>query len=304
MILKKNETINCNKIIFVYLYRNTDNMISGRRERVVISCVTFETVKITDPIKFYEATRVHLIHYIRNPDSPNGKIYAEFHDRVCEIINDNTTAFVEVVSHKENVNDFTAMLRTILQIVEKENQKEEPVDVFVNISAGTSEYAAAAAIASMMMPNTIPFSVRTDLYQVDEMEKVKRTFYENEKPVGLSKSVKPPRRLPKYSMPIPDRNIVLGLRLLNDMNKNKHPPKGPEMIRILKDNNLWRREVDKDIPNDQCSGDNNSRSDSVYYYRDYVSRWLSNEWVYRDDFKKRYFLTEKGEIVLGTFYYP
>lgn len=274
-------------------------MGSGRRERIMISCVTFETVKITDPVKFYDATKVHLIHYVRDPESDNGKIYTEFYNRVCELIRENATSPVEIVDHRENVNDFTAMLRTVLQIIEAENKNDEPLDIFVNISAGTSEYAAAAAIASMMMPGTIPFSVRTIDYQVKD---VRGTFYENSKPVGLTRSVQNPKCLPKYTMPIPDKNVVLGLKLLDDMNKNKRLPKGPEIIKVLKERDLWRRETAESSSDSNHFKNNISRSDSVYYYRDYISKWLSHGWVYRDDFKKRYFLTEKGEIILDTFY--
>ncbi|AIZ56867.1 hypothetical protein Mpt1_c09940 [Candidatus Methanoplasma termitum] len=275
-------------------------MVSGRRERIVISCVTFETVKITDPVKFYDATKVHLIHYIKDPQSENGKIYMEFCERVCELISENATVPIDIIRHMENVNDFTIMLRTVLSIIEEENKKDEPSDIFVNISAGTSEYAAAAAIASMMMPGTIPFSVSTVEYKVKD---VRGTFYDlNDKPVGLTESVRDPKCLPKYSMPIPDRNVILGLRALDEMNKKKLSTKGPEVIRVLKDLDIWRREGGE-VVFDNKGKVKITRSDSVYYFRDFVEKWISNGWVYRDEFKKRYFLTDEGKIVLDTFYY-
>jgi hypothetical protein len=273
-------------------------MGSGRRERIVISCVTFETVKITDPINFYDATKVHLIHYVKDPSSDNGKIYIEFCERVCEMILENATIPVEIIRHMENVNDFTTMLRTVLCIIEEENQKDEPSDIFINISAGTSEYAAAAAIASMMMPGTIPFSVSTVDYQV---KNVKETFYENDKPVGLTKSVRDPKCLPKYSVSIPDRNVVQGLRILDEMNKKKLSTKGPDVIRVLKESDLWRRDSGE-ITFDYRGMTKITRSDSVYYFRDFVDKWISNGWVYRDEFRKRYFLTDEGKIILDTFY--
>lgn len=273
-------------------------MSSGRRERIIISCVTFETVKITDPVKFYDATKVHLIHYVRDPLSESGKIYTEFFERVCEIILENATIPVEIISHVENVNDFTSMLRTVLCIIEEENQKDEFPDVFVNISAGTSEFSAAAAIASMMMPGTIPFSVSTTDYQV---KNVREIFYDEETPVGLTKSVRNPKCLPKYSVQIPDRNVVLGLRILNEMNKKKLSTKGPDVIRALRESGLWRREAGE-INLDNHGKIKITRSDSVYYFRDFVDKWLSEGWVYRDEFRKRYFLTNEGKIVLDTFY--
>lgn len=264
----------------------------------MISCVTFETVKIAEPVRFYEATKIHLIHYVKDPQSENGKIYAEFYERVCEMIHENATAPVEIIRHMENVNDFTTMLRTILCIIEDENDMDEPSDIFVNISAGTSEYAAAAAVASMMMPGTIPFSVSTVEYQV---KNVRETFYENKKPVGLTRTVRNPKCLPKYTITIPDKNVVQGLRILDEMNKKKLPTKGPDVIRILKESNLWRRE-EGEIVFDHRGKIKITRSDSVYYFRDFVEKWLSNGWVYRDEFKKRYFLTDEGRIILDTFY--
>jgi len=273
-------------------------MISGRRERIVISCVTFETVKITDPIKFYDATKVHLIHYVKDPSSDNGKIYIDFCERVCEMILENAALPIEIIKHEENVNDFTAMLRAILSIIEEEKQKEEPSDIFVNISAGTSEYAAAAAIASMMMPTTIPFSVSTVDYHV---KNVREVFYEKDKPVGLTRSVRNPKCIPKYSISIPDRNVVMGLRILNEMNKKKLPTKGPDVIRVLMDSGLWRREKGE-IDFDKGGRIKITRSDSVYYFRDFIDKWVSNGWVYKDEFRKRYFLTDEGRIILDTFY--
>ena len=45
-------------------------MVSGKKDRVVISCVTFEVAKIVDPVLYYEATRVHLLS-----TSQEGDIY-------------------------------------------------------------------------------------------------------------------------------------------------------------------------------------------------------------------------------------
>ena len=275
-------------------------MGTGRRERIVISCVTFETVKITDPIKFYNATKVHLIHYVKDPQSKNGAIYTEFFERVCKMISESAPTPVEIIKHIENVNDFTTMLRTVLSIIEEENRNDEPSDIFINISAGTSEYAAAAAIASMMMPGAIPFSVSTDKYTVNN-DMVRKLYYEDGAPVGLTKSVRNPKCLPKYSISIPDRNVILGLRILDEMNRKKLPTKGPDVIRVLKESNLWRRDEGEIIFDNQGRIEI-TRSDSVYYFRDFVDKWVSNGWVYRDEFRKRYFLTDEGRTVLDTFY--
>jgi len=43
-------------------------------------------------------------------------------------------------------------------------------------------------------------------------------------------------------------------------------------------------------------------SEAVYYWRDFVNRWLQKGWVEIDDLKKRYSVTGEGRIVLDTFY--
>ena len=40
-------------------------MIESKHLRIVIACVTFETVKIVEPAKYYKADKVHLLHLAR-----------------------------------------------------------------------------------------------------------------------------------------------------------------------------------------------------------------------------------------------
>ena len=160
-------------------------MVSGKKERVVISCVTFETVKISDPVKFYDATRAHLIHYIREGLDPSRTaIYREFYDKVADTIR-KSGRDVEIIEHNEIVSDFTVMLRTILSIIDSEKRNGD-CDIYVNISAGSSEYAAAATIASMMSKGVIPFSVGTDSFTISSDEDIRQVYYVNNEPMGLT----------------------------------------------------------------------------------------------------------------------
>ena len=264
--------------------------ITGRRERPIISCVTFDTIKVSDPVKLYDATKVHLIHYIFDPTSEKGKIYQKFYDRVCYLIREKSQN-IPIIEHNANVTNFTEMLKTVYGIIENEYDLNPSSDVFVNISAGSSEYAAAAAIASMMFPGTIPFSVATDKYQVEETDIY---FNKEGNPVGLAKSVKEPKVIPKYQVNSPDEKLVLGLKILNCLNDSGTPPKGPIMIYLLKKNKLWRR--------GEFPEESRNRSEAVYYQRDFVNLWLSENWIYKDKYTKKYYLTECGMIVLKTFY--
>jgi len=272
-------------------------MATGKRKLVMIACVTFETVKITEPIKFYDVNKVHLIHYVKDPGSRNGMVYREFYDEVCRIAGKDSDNKIEMIEHEERVSQFLPMLKLILEIIDKELSTKDPVDLYVNISAGTSEYTAAAVIASMMNPDVIPFSVSTDQYTVRD-EKIRSAFYRDGMPVGLTETVFEPIIMPKYSMPMPEKNLVLGLRMLGEMIKAKRNVKGPNVIKALKENGLWRR-LGEDTGHDNTKP---ASGDSVYYHRDYVSKWISNGWVEKDEFRKRYELTEEGKRIIDTFY--
>ena len=78
-------------------------MVSGRKDRVAISCVTFEVAKVVDPIEYYEATRVHLLS-----TSSEGDIYREFLDEVCRRISDYSkrTQIVRHISQKDEEGNY------------------------------------------------------------------------------------------------------------------------------------------------------------------------------------------------------
>jgi len=275
-------------------------MGSGRKNRVVISCVTFETAKITDPIAHYQATHVHLIWYAKDPYGESGKMYKEFFDRVRELITEQSPFEVEIYEHNEKVYDFAVMLRTVLAAIQDEKKRSADSDIYVNVSAGTSEYAAAAAIASMMT-GAIPFSVGTKEWTIKD-DDIRKLYYENGKPIGLTKKARDPYVMPCYSINIPEEHLVLSLRLLNERNKNKMPVSGSKIIAALKDKDLWLRGQMVFDDDGRTRKTDKSRSEAVYYQRDFVDKWLKYGWVRKNELNKRYEITGEGENILATFY--
>ena len=269
-------------------------MSNGRKERIIISCVTFETVKISDPVNFYDATRAHLIHYIKKGlDESRVRIFTEFYDRVCENIR-KSGRDVEIIEHNEVVSDFSIMLKTILSIIDSE-QKRGDCDIFVNISAGSSEYAAAATIASMMSKNVIPFSVGTRRFTISDEEDIKRTYYVDGVPVGLTSSTKEPKILPVYVIERPPEHLVKGLRVLKEELGRKHSTSSSKMGPLLKEKGIWIRDSD-------VSEEREKQSYALNYHRDFMKKWLEMGWVEKDELRKKDIITEKGMNVINTFF--
>ena len=247
----------------------------------MVACVTFETSKVVEPALYYEINKAHIIHYVKDPTSENGMIYDSFCQRVCELLREESPREVEVVIHNERVSDFSVMLRTVLSIIQSENDSEEGCEIYVNISAGSPEYSSAATVASMMVPGTIPFSVGTQEYTVPT-ERIKDVYFVDGMPVGLTKSTYPPRTMPIYTINIPEEHLVRG-----------------RMVQALKDAGLWYRDTESDDPDRKS---NQRQTEAVYYQRDFITKWSRNGWIRKDELRNRYLLTEDGINIINTFY--
>lgn len=271
---------------------------SGRKKRIMVACVTFETSKVVEPALYYEINKAHIIHYVKDPDSESGKIYDSFRRRVCERLESESPREVDIVEHNERVSDFSVMLRTVLSIIQMENSGEEGCEIYVNISSGSPEYAAAATVASMMVPGTIPFSVNTKEYTVST-DRIRDVYFVDDQPVGMTKTTYPPRTMPIYAINIPEEHLVRGLRILGHRNEAKLSVTSGRMVEALKEAGLWYRDTESDDPDRKA---NQRQTEAVYYQRDFISKWLKNGWIVKDDLRNRYVLTESGTTVIGTFY--
>lgn len=278
-------------------------MSSGRKRKIMIACVTFDTVKITDPIKFYQVEKVHLIHYVSDKtDSTKKKIYQGFYDEVKNQI-EKMNPKPEIEEHNKKVYDFSEMLATVLSIIREEIKLENPKkefhkeesEIFINTSAGTADYSAAATIAAMMhWPKTIPFSVPTKEYMIKN-EKVKEVYYDGEKPVGLAKAVNNPIKLPTYTIEMPKEHLVMGLRMLHNRLGKKESVSAKNMVADMRRNNIWYKDAPK-------SSKNPDQTDAVNYTRDFMNVWIKNGWVKKNDNTNKPVITEDGLRVIQTFY--
>ncbi len=262
-----------------------------RRRSVMIACVTFETVKISEPVEFYGANQVYLIHHVYDPSPDN--VYQQFYDRTVELIAASVPK-AEVHEVDCPVTDFIGLLREINGIVAREKGLQEEPEIRVNLSAGSPEFTAAAATASMMDPCLKAFFVRADGYTVPQ-DKVREVYYKDSKPVGLTSSVKGVDPMTEFSIKMPDENLVRALRLYQEHVTNVRLY-STEFISILKEAGLWNKKYGM-IPRTPEQEKNN---DKVYFQRAYVDKWKEQGWVARG--ANGYELTFKGKTAISVLY--
>ena len=282
-----------------------DDNKSKRIDRIVISCVTFDTVMITDPIEHYDATKAYLVHYSKKDDDE----YNECFKRVLEILEEGFNTVVsdygmsefgydsgsigaEIKKQKtlnvidvncERVYVFQDMLRVLFSIIRKERSISSKNPIYVNVSAGTSEFSAAALIASMMFENVEAFSVGTMEYTIVGMDPYRDR--ETGKFIGISKAVYPPRPINGFKLSQPEKNFILALRLYNEMGF----PSATKMIRALKDKGLWN------------SPDGELSNEKMRYQRRYIDEWVKDGLIEKNG-RGKYSLSPEGEFAIKTYY--
>ncbi len=294
-------------------------------ERIVISCITFDTIKITDPIIHYDATKAYLVHYCDKKGNSEKTFYNELFDTVLEILDEHyDTTLLEynveecryeeaktgsetvlidrpskklvkeltVVDVNEVVYDFNVMLKTVFSIMNFERKFDEDSKnpIYVNISAGSSEFSAAALMVSMMFDNVEVFSVHTR----EHMIKDEQHYYENGRFVGLAKSVKEPVPITNFTIPRPDKRLILSLKVYFDLGC----PSATETIREFKEYSytengeiikLWNWD-EKELPNEK-----------MIFQRQFIDRWVSEDLVDRIS-RGTYELTNHGRFTIDTYY--
>jgi hypothetical protein len=303
-------------------------------ERIVISCVTFDTVKVTDPIIYYDATKAYLIRYNKDGDR-----YEEVFSRVKDILKErfNTTVLkydvdrdvyeADPVDKKRNgertdagkiikeltivevnkpVYRFKTMLETVFSIIdnERKDSKDRENIIYVNISAGTSEYSAAALIASMMFDDVKVFSVPTKEFMVDGAG----MHYHDEdgKFVGLAKAVEDPSPINEFSIPKPDKRTVLSLKVY----VNEKFPSATRMIDALKSYtcveggktlNLWDWDTVEDSEKGLHHKERKLSNEKMKFQRQFIDRWM-NDGLIRRVGRGDYKLEPHGKFAIDTYY--
>jgi len=247
--------------------------------RVVISCVSFETVKVVEPILYYRADKAYLIH------SSTKRPYIDFFNEVVKQLKKKRIPCEEIDIY---YGDFSLVMKSVREIIRKEKAKGN--HVYVNIGAGPQVYSSAAMIASMM-EGAVPFNAPTEEWTVKDATKV---FYEDGRPVGNARKVKDPVRIPVFDVNPPDPQLVRGLSIWKQITEKWKIRPTREIMASFEENGL----IDDIWEDDRRK--KHSQSALMRYRRNYLEKWESEGWIQKDR-RGKYSLTDQGEMILEIF---
>jgi len=245
-----------------------------------MDCVTFETVKVVDPAKYYKADKVYLFHKALE------KPYSDFLEKVENELED---CDIQYRSVKAEINHFPKIIKELMKAIEKE--RRDGNHVYVNVSAGTHVFCAAGLIACMMKGGN-PFYAPTKNYSVkyDEIEDV---YFEDGEPVGLAEEVEDPEEILCFNLSNPDENLVRGLKIWKREKEKRGLMTYSTIIEKFNQEGLMEDIYEEDRRKV-------SQSSIMEYRRNYLDKWIENGWLKKLD-RGKYELTEDGKRILEVF---
>jgi len=248
--------------------------------RIVMDCVTFETVKITQSANHYKADKVYLFHRaVKEP-------YSDFLEKVEKELEKKG---IEYQSIETEINNFSEIIKELMAAIEKE--RNEGNNVYVNVSAGSHVFCAAGLIACMMKGGT-PFYAPTNEYTVKD-EGIKDVYFEDGEPVGLTKEIKEPEEILCFDLPTPNERLVKGLDVWK-----KEKDKGG----VMSSSNIIEKLSSDGLMVDIYEDDRKkvSQNATMKFRRNFLEKWIENGWIEKQE-RGKYEITENGKRILEVF---
>ena len=294
---------------------------SGKVDLVMVACVAREVTMIVEPALFYRVNRIHLLNYVKEDDESEAgqkraQLYREIRDTVCRRLDDSG---VEVVMHDElPTYIFSNMMKEVYSILQDERSRDSIV--YVNISGGTYEYAAAASIAAMMTEGVKLFNVGAR-NSIESAEDLRRMLTKDGNLVGTTDSVYDPFGIQGCRIESPDIRRLEALRIFAGVELRKRS--NTEVIRRLIIEGVWNWppaedeserirgtsmelfDISRNEPR-RSMGEKYRRlsnSEKVRYQKDFIDRWKANGWIEQVEGSRsrKYDLTEEGRMQLRMF---
>ena len=269
---------------------------SGRKDRVVIACVMLDVPIAVEPVLHYQADRVHLIHYSKDHRDGGGYLYSQFFEEARKQVESRTVA--EIVEHNAKVYDYHVMMRTLLEILSYERSRTGGLmDIYVNISSGSTEYSAAAMLVCMQNKGLTAFTVRTRKYMLP-LDAIKEYMFKDGEPIGFSESVEEPEMVVTFDPDKQDAELVACLGILKDVKAKKRNVYFSDLIEELKVQGIWRY-----VPDNKRTRTTDEQKERMYFKRTYLEPMIKKGWVKESDVvKERWEITPEGEAIIDVYH--
>lgn len=281
-------------------------------ERVLITCVSDEVMAVVSPAIELKIDRVHIMNYVRpategkKDEQAREKYYRRFIDEVKKQFEN---LHIPIEYHgTARTYVFNEIMAEVYGTILKETNLGSKI--YVNISGGTSEYAAAAYVSAMMGKGIELFSTgMKPNNSPDHYDKLIAAKTVDGQLVGSSKEFYQMFTLTGFNIEPPDINLLMALKVFSKLSKKNRT--NSTVIASLIRHGVWYATKDEEDPIRGTSLDDSMgiktdktscrRTEAVQYQRKYIDNWLSHGWVEHTDRRGSYEITRDGKIYLEIF---
>lgn len=241
---------------------------------VVICCNSKNSALYLNPIEYYRPDKVFIFINDNRGDidyDSEARTFEKEQDRIdCRNI-----SIEECDTH-----NFEILVSRISDIIrELKREYQESLDIFINITSGTHEFAAAG-ILSAMSNSDIAAAFRVDILKRDS---------------GRC-TVSEPIKVTSLNTSVPDPELIAFLDILNEKLSIRKTVCFKEIIRELKDCGQWTYDPQRKT---NSGRDTLEHKEITYLTRHYVRYAVECGWITRPS-KYRLQLTSAGKSVLNV----
>lgn len=269
--------------------------VSGKRETVVICCLSTEVMKVVEPVKFYEASRVHIISYPSNKeDDDTAKFYGAFLEEACERITESGRTIVMV--DEADTTDYQEMVRAIIHIVDYEKAHGGSSLIYINISSGTPEYISAAMLVSIQEGDLVAFSVRSKKRSLD-YDMALKVYSKDGRPVGITSEVYDPIMVTTFGSEKPPDRLVACLEIIKHQDEENTLMNFNDIIEAMKEIDSWDY-----VAEAKKTRTDDAQKERMFLRRNYITPMLQREWIVENHRRRnRFTITEKGRAIVDVY---
>ncbi len=295
-----------------------------KADKVMIACVTDEVTIITQAVDYYNIERLHLISFVKEPTDDENKAMAyraKFYRKVHKAVINELDDDIEVIEHNDSETYlFDKMMESVYSIIEEEQRKGSII--FVNLSSGSKEFCAAAAIASMMHDDIHIFTMggRSDALTMTKYDKMMDSITHDGKLTGRYYEYHDPYPLNGFRLNTPSINLVKALKVFSMIPLQKRS--NTNVIRNLIIQGIWNPSESDDIGDRMMDTTAEyegllgketkykdphykelARKEAVQYQRKYIDKWKSLGWILKDPGTTgfKYKVTDEGLMNIRVF---
>lgn len=241
-------------------------MPSGRRESVLIFCISPITKMYLPSIEHYEPDTIHV--FVGNGDDPISIIGRRNWDSVKSKL-----GCKNIIEHIVDISDYEGILGTITGIKKDlENRYGDNLDIFINISSGTPEFSSAGMFASMLPQRAIAFRVCSEYgLSVEDLS----VLFDK---LNGSIEIKEPEMVTGLRNDNPEDEMISFLNIVNDLLKETKYPKYRTIIDRLKEEGSWSYDPERKSGYGRTPL---AEREDRYLKRHYIATALENGWIER-----------------------